>query len=194
MVVEPVELIGRTVRLSPLGVGDAAGLLRAAEPELFKFAVVEPPTWDVEGFRRYIQWALDMPDRRPFAVRMRESDEVVGTTSYLDIRPAHRGLEMGYTWIARAHQGTRVNPETKYLMLRHAFETLGAVRVQLKTDARNLHSQRAMEKLGCHREGVLRHHMILPDGFIRDSVMYSITNDEWPAVKSQLERRLGSVP
>ncbi len=112
----------------------------------------------------------------------------------MDVRPAHRGLEIGYTWIARAYQGTRVNPECKYLLLRHAFEKLGAIRVQLKTDGRNLQSQHAIEKLGAVKEGVLRKHLILPDGYVRDTVMYSITDSEWPHVKSRLEARLGYIP
>jgi RimJ/RimL family protein N-acetyltransferase len=123
-----------------------------------------------------------------------ETGQSVGVTCYMDIRPAHRGLEIGSTWIARPYQGTRVNPESKYLLLRHAFENLGAVRVQLKTDGRNRQSQAAIAKLGAQREGVLRKHLILQDGYIRDTVMFSIIAEEWPAVKAGLETRLGYAP
>jgi RimJ/RimL family protein N-acetyltransferase len=108
----------------------------------------------------------------------------------MDIRPKHMGLEIGTTWIGRAHQGTKVNPESKLLLLAHAFERLGCERVQLKTDGRNLQSQHAIEKLGAVKEGVLRKHMIMPDGFVRDTVMYSIVAAEWPDVKRGLEARL----
>ena len=112
---------------------------------------------------------------------------VVGSTSYLNISRGDRGLEIGSTWLGRPWQRTGINTEAKYLLLRHAFEDLGAVRVQLKTDARNLQSQAAIERLGAVREGVLRKHMLVRDGHLRDSVMYSVTDDEWPAVKTRLE-------
>jgi RimJ/RimL family protein N-acetyltransferase len=115
----------------------------------------------------------------------------IGVSGYLEIRPTHRGLEIGRTILAPEVQGTQANPESKYLLLGHAFEALGAVRVQFKTDVHNLHSQRAIEKLGAVREGVLRRYQARSSGFIRDSVVYSITDDEWPAVKARLEARLG---
>ena len=111
-------------------------------------------------------------------------------TTYLDIRAPHDGLEIGWTWYAEEHRGTRVNPECKLLMLTHAFEMLKCVRVQLKCDERNMQSQRAIEKLGAKREGVLRRHGILPDGFVRNTVMYSIIDSEWPTVRSGLKARL----
>jgi RimJ/RimL family protein N-acetyltransferase len=125
---------------------------------------------------------------------LRESEQPIGLSCYLDIRPFDRGLEIGSTWIARAHQGTAVNPESKYLLLRHAFETLGAIRVQLKTDLRNLRSQTAIAKLGALREGVLRNHMVMADGYYRNSVMFSVIDAEWPAVKAGLVARLGYAP
>jgi ribosomal-protein-alanine N-acetyltransferase len=112
----------------------------------------------------------------------------------LDIRPEHRGLEIGFTWIGKPYHGTQVNPECKYLLLRHAFDDQQAIRVQLKTDLRNLQSQRAIEKLGAVREGVLRKQMIRPDGYLRDTVMYSVTAEEWPGVRARLEERLGYIP
>ena len=115
-------------------------------------------------------------------------------TCYLDIRPQDRALEIGFTWIGKPYQRTPVNPECKYLLFRHAFDDQQAVRVQLKTDLRNVQSQRAIEKLGAVREGVLRKHMIRPDGYMRDTVMYSVTADEWPEVRARLEKRLGYIP
>jgi RimJ/RimL family protein N-acetyltransferase len=137
---------------------------------------------------------LDAPDTCAFAVSFRNTGRYIGVTTYLDIRPAHRGLEIGSTWIGRSYHGTDVNPEMKYLLLRHAFETLGAMRVQLKTDERNVQSQRAIAKLGAMREGVLRKHYVMPDGFVRNSVMFSVTDEEWPRVRSGLEERLGRTP
>ena len=194
MQVDPVSLVGRVARLDPLTQEDAPGLFAAAEPAIFTYIGARPAEWTLPAFRVYLQRLLDTADMRPFVIRRAESGAPVGVTTYMEIRPAHRGLEIGSTWLARPAQGTAINPEAKYLLLRHAFETLGAVRVQLKTDGRNLHSQRAIAKLGALREGVLRRHMILPDGYIRDTVMFSIIDEEWPAVKAGLEARLGYVP
>jgi RimJ/RimL family protein N-acetyltransferase len=119
-----------------------------------------------------------------------ESRKAIGCTRYLDIHPEHRNLEIGGTWYGAPYQGTGVNSEAKYLLLRHAFETLGCIRVQLKTDLRNLRSQRAIERIGAKREGLLREHMILPDGTIRSSVYYSILVSEWPEVKVRLEEMM----
>ena len=123
----------------------------------------------------------------PFAIVHRGSGKGVGSTRYLDIRRSDRGLEIGWTWIGTDYQRTVINTECKYLLLRHAFEDLGAVRVQMKTDLRNVRSQRAIERLGAVREGVLRKHIVLWDGFIRDTVYYSVIHEEWPEVKRRLE-------
>lgn len=194
MQIEPVSLEGRTIRLEPLERTHADGLLKAADPDIFRLLTGAPKTWDVPGFEGYIDALLAQPAFLPFAIVARESEQAIGTTSYMDIRTAHRGLEIGSTWIGRAYQGTQINPECKYLLLRHAFEVLDFVRVQLKTDGRNQHSQRAIAKLGAKYEGSLRRHMILPDGYIRDTVMFSIISDEWPQVKAGLAARLGYVP
>ncbi len=132
-----------------------------------------------------------MPASLHFIILVKPDLEAVGMTGYLEIRPAHQGLEIGRTWIAKSHQGTRVNPESKYLLLRHAFEKLGAARVQFKTDVNNLQSQRAIEKLGAQREGVLRRYQMRSNGFIRDTMVFSLIVDEWPAAKARLEERLG---
>jgi len=190
---QPLVLAGRTVRLVPLSVEHAADLMTVATPELFQYASDAPATWTLEDFQAYVQRALASSQRLPFTIVLNDTNQAIGTTSYGDIRLEHRGLEIGWTWIAQMQQGTAVNPEIKYLMLQHAFEVLGMLRVQLKCDGRNVHSQRAITKLGATREGVLRKHVVLPDGFVRDTVMFSITDDEWPQVKAGLEQRLGYV-
>jgi RimJ/RimL family protein N-acetyltransferase len=155
---------------------------------------IAPARWTFDDFSAYIDSLVRRPGWHFLAMVQRDTGRPVGLSSYNDIRPEHRGLEIGSTWIGRAFQGTNVNPEAKYLMLRHAFEDWDAIRVQLKTDRRNLRSRRAIEKLGAVREGILRKHMLLPDGYQRDSVMYSITDDEWPDVRERLVARLGYVP
>ena len=126
----------------------------------------------------------------PFTVIHLESKSAIGCTRYLNIDTLDRSLEIGGTWYGLDFQGTMVNTECKYLLMKHAFEVLGCVRVWFKTDSRNVHSQRALERLGVVKEGVLRNHMILPDGYIRDSVVYSVLPNEWPEVKRMLEARL----
>jgi RimJ/RimL family protein N-acetyltransferase len=186
---EPVTLRGPHASLAPLGGEHAADLLACADGSCFQFAWDEPAEWTVGGFAAYIQRAVQTPGRLAFAV-LDGAGRAVGTTSYVDIQPAHRGVEIGFTWLVPAARGTRVNPAVKLLMLAHAFDDQGAVRVQLKCDARNVQSQRAIQKLGAEREGVLRKHRILPDGFVRDTVMYSVTREEWGGVRARLEERL----
>lgn len=128
--------------------------------------------------------------RLPFAIIDLADGRAVGGTSYLDITPAHRRIEIGWTWLGARARRTAINTECKYLLLKHAFETLGCSRVQLKTDARNLRSQVAIERLGAAKEGVLRRHMVLPDGHVRDTVMYSIVSEEWPMVLKRLQASL----
>jgi ribosomal-protein-alanine N-acetyltransferase len=194
MNVKLVTLTGPNVRLEPLALDHAEDLWHAASPDLFAYMWSWEHTGSPEEFRQVVQHTLDVPDWLSFAMVLTKTGQAVGSTSFLDIRPAHRGLEIGATWIGKVYQGTNINPENKYLLLRHCFETLGMLRVQLKTDGRNLHSQRAIAKLGAHLEGTLRKHIIMPDGYFRDSVMFSITEDEWPQVKAGLEERLGYIP
>jgi RimJ/RimL family protein N-acetyltransferase len=191
MNVDPVRLEGEMLVLEPLRAEHAPELFPLAEPGLFSHTLDWPADGSREAFEAWIGRCLAAPASLDFVLRLRETGEPVGCSAYLEIRPAHRGLEIGRTWIARRWQGTRVNPESKYLLLRHAFEDLGAVRVQFKTDLNNLHSQRAIEKLGGRREGVLRRYQMRANGTFRDTVMYSITDGEWPEVRSGLEVRLG---
>lgn len=199
MWIEPVTLLGTTVRLEPCAKSHAPGLFEAADPELFRFTPQFPPEWSVEGFERDIERVNGLPNSVAFAIVLVETGRAIGRTTYMDIQAEHRGVEIGRTWIGRAHHGTRVNPEIKYLMLRHAFETLSptAVRVEFKTGGKNLHSQTAIAKLGAVREGVMRKNRIVHGGtdasspkIVRDTVVYSIVDDEWPTVKAKLEERL----
>jgi RimJ/RimL family protein N-acetyltransferase len=201
MWITPITLVGRVVRLEPCTVAHAAGMFDIAMEsgaETFRFTL--PPTnepigqWSAAGVAADIERINALSYVVAFAVIHLPSNRIIGRTTYMEIRPPHRGVEIGRTWIARAHQGTAVNPEMKYLMMRHAFETKGAIRVQFKTGLNNLHSQAAIAKLGAVREGVLRNQMILPDGTKRDTVVFSVTDAEWPMVKSRLEQRLGYLP
>ena len=126
----------------------------------------------------------------PFAVIHLPTSQAIGMTRFMDIRPQDRALEIGGTWYAPSYQRTAVNTESKLLLLTHAFEVVGCIRVQFKTDSRNVQSQQALERIGAVREGVLRSHMVLSDGYIRDSVYYSIIASEWPQVKANLIKRL----
>ncbi len=189
MNVEPVVLEGKAVRLEPFEPAHAAHLAEVATEDIFVHTFA-PRELSAEGFREQIMGLASLPDWCPFAQVLVETGKAIGTTSYLDIRPEHRSLEIGFTWIANPWQATVVNPEAKYLLLSHAFDNLGALRVQLKTDERNKRSQAAIAKLGAVREGVLRKQMIMPDGHQRNTVMFSITDQEWPAVRERLRARI----
>lgn len=190
----PVTLTGEHVRLEPLGSDHVPGLLEAArDEEIWRFLPIEQPATPAE-METFVGEALELQeqgDSFPFATLESKGNRVAGSTRYLDIKPAHRGVEIGFTWLGREFQRSAINTESKLLLLQHAFEAHGAVRVQLKTDLRNVGSQRAIERIGAKREGVLRNHMIVKNGFVRDSVFYSITAAEWPAVKQELRRKLG---
>ena len=190
MNVQPIILEGPTLRLEPLTLAQAPSLWPHVGPETFQHTLELPRDGSYEAFAEWIRYCLEVPDSLLWTISLRETGEAVGVSGYLEIRPRHRGLEIGRTWIGATHQGTRVNPESKYLLLRHAFEDLEAVRVQLKTDLNNLRSQRAIEKLGAQREGVLRKYQTRSNGYIRDTVVYSILAEEWPAVKAGLEGRM----
>lgn len=193
MDLHPVTLTGRIVRLEPLGLHHIPDLAVAGrDDDIWRY--MPYPTMRTEADMR--AWVQDMLDRQaagndlPFAVYHLAAGRAIGATRYMDIQRPHRALEIGGTWYARDFQRTAANTESKYLLLTYAFETLGCIRVQLKTDLRNERSQRAIERLGAAREGVLRHNMIMPDGYIRSSVYYSILAEEWPGVKAGLEGRL----
>jgi N-acetyltransferase len=191
MQIAPVRLEGRTIRLEPLTLEHAPALHPQADPEVFRWTLEFPRDGSYEAFEDWMRrTTIEAPASLPFVIVLAATGQPIGSTSFLEIRPRHRGLEIGRTWIAKAFQGTAVNPESKYLLLRHAFETLGAARVQFKTDLNNLHSQRAIEKLGAQREGVLRRYQVRSNGLHRDTVIYSLIAEEWPEAKARLEARI----
>jgi RimJ/RimL family protein N-acetyltransferase len=191
LIVPEVTLEGTLVRLEPLTMDHAAALTALLEPEIFEFFnEVMHTRQDVEAF---ITQALEAAGRgveRPFVILERETGTPVGSTRFMEIQPRHRTLEIGGTWLARRVWRSRVNTECKYLLLRHAFETLGVMRVQLKTNRRNLRSRAAIERIGARFEGILRHHVLIRDGQVRDSAYYSILDTEWPEAKARLEEKL----
>jgi RimJ/RimL family protein N-acetyltransferase len=186
-------LEGTLVRLIPMELAHAPGLLAAASPELFRYTPQGPASWTVEGFEENIRAVMSLDDVVPFTIIHKHTGKVIGRSTYMAIRAPHKSVEVGRTWIARQYQGTRVNPEIKLLMFQHAFESLGAIRVELLTGGRNVHSQAAISKLGAVKEGVMRDHRFEPDGNIRDTVIYSILKREWPTVKGGLLKRLESL-
>jgi RimJ/RimL family protein N-acetyltransferase len=190
----PVTLVGQYVRLEPLAMGHVADLYVALriEPEIWRWWKIAPPE-TLAGMEDWLRSTLDEQAKGnvvAFAQIDLPSGKAVGSTTYMDIRRSDCGLEIGSTWLGRPWQRTGINTEAKYLLLRHAFEVLLAARVQLKTDGRNLQSQTAIERLGAVREGVLRKHMVVRDGFLRDTVMFSIIDEEWPRVKARLEAKM----
>ena len=193
--VEPVTLAGERIRLEPLGLQHEDGLRRAAaDGELWNLRVTSVP--EPDDTRAYIERALQgraEGHRLAFAVIDIPSGDVIGSSSYHDIVPAVERLEIGYTWYASSRQRTHVNASAKLLLMTHAFETLGARLVGWRTDNFNFASQRAIERLGARRDGVLRHHALRRDGSVRDTVMYSMSTDEWPEAKAQLRWRLAQA-
>lgn len=193
MNVTPVILEGRVVRLEPLRLEHAEQLYAVSqEPTIWRYMPYPQPATmqDMEHWIRIALHAQDEGKELPFATVERETGRVVGSTRYLNIMPNDRGLEIGATWLTGTARRTGTNTECKYLLLGHAFETLGAIRVQFKTDSRNETSWRAIERLGAVKEGVLRNHMVMPDGYYRHSVYYSIIDSEWPTIKARLESKM----
>ena len=185
------RLEGRLIVLEPI-LPEHRETLRvaAADPVLWRWMQVDASS--TEGFDHWFEHALrEAAAQRevPFATVERAGGRVLGSTRYLSLRPEHCGVEIGNTWLARSAWSTGANVEAKLLMLGHAFERVGAMRVEFKTDARNVESRRALEALPATFEGILRRHMLIHAG-IRDSAYYAITDDDWPAVKTNLERRL----
>jgi N-acetyltransferase len=187
--VEAVSLALGPVRLEPLLLAHETGLAAAAaDGELWKLWVTSVPEPGAE--RAYIETALRMQaegSRLPFVVLDAASSAVIGSTSYHDIVPAVKRVEIGYTWYAKSRQRSAVNTSCKLLLMRHAFETLGAQVVGWRTDGENFASQRAIERLGAHKDGTIRHHAPRRDGTARNTVMYSMLASEWPAAKANLQ-------
>lgn len=193
MEVKPVVLTGRYVRLEPMTEEHIPGLAEIGVGQPFWDFMVYGDVNSMDDMQNWVREILSRAQKGtdlPFVAIHVASGRVAGATRYLNIMPKDRGLEVGGTWYGLDFQRTAVNTECKYLLLQHAFETLGCIRVQIKTDLRNERSQKAIERIGAVREGVLRNHMILPDGRIRDSVFYSILDTEWPQVKLRLQEML----
>ncbi|MEQ1883451.1 MAG: GNAT family protein [Bryobacteraceae bacterium] len=192
MNVTPIILEGPNVRLEPLSHVHQPALCKVGlNPSLWT-VTVECVT-DPAGMTSYIQRALDAQQEGKalaFATIEKRTGCVVGCTRFMNIDQRHSRVEIGGTWIAAPWQRTVVNTEAKYLMLRHAFETMGCARVEFKTDAINERSRKALLRLGAREEGIFRRHMLTWDGRMRDTVYFSILDTEWPAVKAELERKL----
>jgi N-acetyltransferase len=188
------RLEGSFVALEPLAEEHADGLWAAAgAPETWRWLAHVGESR--ERFDRWLETALAAAaegKEGPFAVRRLADERLIGSSRYLNVRPVDRALEVGWTWFEPSAWGSGANVETKLLMFGHAFETLGCVRVERKTDARNERSRAAMAALPAQFEGVMRKHMTLPDVGVRDSAYYSVVDDEWPQVKESIERRLAS--
>ena len=195
MSIAPLTLVGKVVRLEPLGLDRLDELVEAGQDSSIWTYTRNGPMNSPLLMRSFIEKLLhqrSLGTDLPFVTVLTASSQVVGMTRFMDIQPENKAVEIGGTFVNPAFQRTAVNTEAKFLMLRHAFETWECNRVQFKTDLRNLASQRAIERLGAIREGVLRNHIILPDGIIRSSVYYSILAEEWPDVKTSLLLRLST--
>ena len=194
MKVVPVTLEGQHVRLEPVAKTHLAGLTQVGlEEELWRWIPTSVRTQ--EEMAAYIETALNEQERGtslPFAIVEKNTGCAIGSTRYGNIDRTHHRVEIGWTWVAREWQRTAANTEAKYLLLRHAFETLGCMRVELKTDSLNEKSRAAILRIGAKEEGIFRNHMITASGRIRHSVYFSILDSEWPAVKARLEAKLDS--
>ena len=194
MEIKPVTLEGKHVRLEPVRLDHVAALWRiGAYEEIWRYM---PYTVRSEDDMRIFIEAELRKQQAGFAFRfvtiVKPSEQLVGSTSYLNIDRQHRRLEIGGTWITPSWQRSAVNTEAKFLQLSHAFETLGCIRVEFKTDSLNVKSQQALVRIGAVEEGTFRNHMVMPDGRLRHSVYFSIVDGEWPSVKALLERLMSS--
>ena len=188
LIVAPVLLKGHGVVLEPLGQDHAQGLYNRGRSAADWAYMPRACFVDLADTRQWIDEARASPGQVPFAIVETGKGRVVGSTRYLNIRPEHRSLEIGYTWLGQEWQRTALNTQAKLLLLSHAFESLGCVRVEFKTDARNERSQRALERIGARREGELRNHMIVQSNYLRDSVYFSVIESEWLEVKERLQQ------
>ena len=192
---EPITLTGTHVRLDPLSFAHQDALLEAAsDGQLWTLPYTIVP--GAETIVEYIEKTLKLQDlglEQPFTIVDLARNKIVGSTRYTVIDEANRKIEIGYTWLARSVQRTAINTEAKYLLLRHAFENLHCIRVELITDILNERSRAAILRIGAKQEGILRNHMIMPNGRLRDSVCFSIIEAEWPVVKKRLLDRLSNA-
>ncbi|MEO3747138.1 GNAT family protein [Plantactinospora sp. B5E13] len=192
MRVEPVRLTGQRIALEPLTEAHLPDLAKLAHrDEIWTYLDEETPDMAALIAEALEEQAQGV--RLPFAITDRDTGQAIGTMSYIDIQPTHRGIELGWAWISPDHWSKGVAREAAYLLMRHAFDTLGAIRVAFKTDSRNTRSQRTIEALGATREGVFRNHRILRDGHRRHSIYYSVITEEWPTIRAGLETKLDAT-
>jgi RimJ/RimL family protein N-acetyltransferase len=196
MQIGPVTLEGRHVRLEPVSLAHVPALWRVgAYEEIWRY--IPYAIHSEDEMRTYIESELAKQQAGSvvrFATIAKAIEQPVGSTSYLGINQYHRRLEIGGTWITPAWQRSPINTEAKYLQLRHAFETLGCIRVEFKTDSLNTKSRQALARIGALEEGTFRNHMVMPSGRIRHSVYFSITSEDWPGVKAHLEELMAAYP
>ena len=185
--VKKIVLEGGGIRLEPLSQEHAQGLYNRGRSAADWAYMPRPCFVDMADTRQWIEESIATEGQQPFAIVEIGKGKAVGSTRYLNIRPEHRSLEIGFTWLGQEWQRTAVNTQAKLLLLTHAFERLGCVRVEFKADVRNERSLRALERIGAIREGVLRSHMIVQGNYVRDSVYFSVIEREWPAVKKHLQ-------
>ncbi len=204
MDITPVVLEGQHVRLEPLSSAHIDALtIAGADPSVFRWTQLPGMRWTnhdgclqapsrsmVAGYVAQAEQWQQAGTALPFATVAKSLGQAVGSTRFANIDVANKRAEIGWTWLGKDHQRSALNTEAKYLMLRHAFERMGAIRVEFKTDRRNDKSRNALQRIGAIQEGILRHHMVLPDGSLRDSVYFSVLEDEWPRVKGELEAKL----
>ena len=192
MDIQPVQLVGKRAKLVPMEVAHIPDLYRAGNnADIWLYLPMTVIT--IDDMRDVVYTFLDAQAKGtalPFTIIDQESNQIVGSTRFHNISHENWSVEIGKTWLSPSVWGTHLNTECKYLLLCHCFETLHTIRVQLKADVRNIRSQRAIERLGAVREGVLRQHWIMPDGHKRDSVYYSILLEEWPECKKRLENMI----
>lgn len=192
--VSPLVLEGPGVRLEPLHEDHAEALYAIGQeaddwlymPRGELSSLADTRDWIAEA-----QHSAEQGESIGFAIRDLETDRLAGSSRYLNIRPHHKGLEIGYTWLGRDFQRSHINTAAKLCLLEHAFDTLGAVRVELKCDSRNQRSQQAIARLGATREGLFRKHMFVRDNYLRDTVYFSIIAEEWPAIRERLQPSTG---
>jgi len=187
-----IELVGEKVKLIPLNISHANDMVSAAsDGELWNLKTTSVPSkYNVND---YINFALNEQKANralPFVVIDQKTNKVIGSTRYCNAESDHRRLEIGYTWYSKSYQRTGVNTECKYLLLKHAFENLDAIAVEFRTNKYNNASRNAIERIGAKQDGILRNHRINPDGSLRDSVVFSITAQEWESVKQSLEYKI----
>lgn len=188
----PTTLSNEIVTLEPIALKHTADIVESIDADVFKYMPMRSSVITTNQVRRYIEFQIKRPNTVTFAVIDNSTGKAIGSSSYLNISADHYGLEIGSTWITKSARGTKINPSMKLLMLGHAFEQLGAIRVVLSTDNRNEHSKAAITKLGAHPEAILRNHIIMPDGHFRDSAVYSIIPSQWEAIREQLIARINA--